>query len=212
MIPLASGAFALIQESIKRKFEGFSKSSWQISKSRFSVLFQLVCLHVSLAAVSVITKYCRVDLMLFDSSWLWFYCWTAGVLKPEDFPDLCFSLQYLPMSGALCFSHLKTGWTTFGSCLLAVCKDVSLKLSFIFGAINYILTMDNETNTDQEICGDLSTPDSFSYVWADLMNILVSSWIFISFSVFSRKVLFLWKFLFFVSFIFYFINKTYYLF
>ncbi|XP_051725347.1 SAM and SH3 domain-containing protein 1 isoform X2 [Ctenopharyngodon idella] len=35
--------------------------------------------------------------------------------------------------------------------------------------------MDNETNTDQEICGDLSTPDSFSYVWADLMNILDGS-------------------------------------
>ncbi|XP_073683219.1 SAM and SH3 domain-containing protein 1 isoform X2 [Garra rufa] len=35
--------------------------------------------------------------------------------------------------------------------------------------------MDNETNTDQEICGDLSTPDSFSHVWADLMNILDGS-------------------------------------
>ncbi|XDV42771.1 hypothetical protein PO909_011382 [Leuciscus waleckii] len=35
--------------------------------------------------------------------------------------------------------------------------------------------MDNETNTDQEICGDLSTTDSFSYVWADLMNILDGS-------------------------------------
>jgi len=35
--------------------------------------------------------------------------------------------------------------------------------------------MDDETNTDdQDICGDLSTTDSFSYVWADLMNILVS--------------------------------------
>lgn len=50
--------------------------------------------------------------------------------------------------------------------------------------------MDNETNTDQEICGDLSTPDSFSRVWADLMNILVSLWIFI-FSVFQKGIYFL---------------------
>ncbi|XP_067312210.1 SAM and SH3 domain-containing protein 1 isoform X3 [Pseudorasbora parva] len=35
--------------------------------------------------------------------------------------------------------------------------------------------MDNETKTDQEMCGDLSMPDSFSYVWADLMNILDGS-------------------------------------
>ncbi|XP_026085880.1 SAM and SH3 domain-containing protein 1 isoform X2 [Carassius auratus] len=35
--------------------------------------------------------------------------------------------------------------------------------------------MDNEANTDQDICGDLSTSDSFSHVWADLMNILDGS-------------------------------------
>ncbi|XP_051578175.1 SAM and SH3 domain-containing protein 1 isoform X2 [Myxocyprinus asiaticus] len=36
--------------------------------------------------------------------------------------------------------------------------------------------MENESaNTDQEICDDLSTPDSFSYVWADLMDILDGS-------------------------------------
>ncbi|XP_059375856.1 SAM and SH3 domain-containing protein 1-like isoform X2 [Carassius carassius] len=35
--------------------------------------------------------------------------------------------------------------------------------------------MDSEANTDQEICGDLSPPDSFSHVWTDLMNILDGS-------------------------------------